>query len=93
MKRCNRHGAIHSPERDISPSPSVKNQAEIDLHRKQVSRHRQNWARAQTPPGYWSIGFPSTQEARDINEKAEEMHQRKFREVEKEAEQGRWIRR
>jgi len=30
--------------------------------------------------------FPSTREVREINNKVEEMHQRKFREVEKEAE-------
>lgn len=92
MKRCN-YDTGRSPEGDVSPSPFVRNQAEIDVHTKQVSRHRQNWTRAQTPPGYWNIGFPSTQEAREINEKAEEMHQQKYLEVEKEAEKGRWIRR
>jgi hypothetical protein len=54
--------------------------------------------RAQTPPGYWNIGFPDTQEAREINEKAEEMHRRKLKEVKREVNafadgKGRWVRR
>jgi len=39
------------------------------------------------------VRFSSTQETREINEKAQEMHQRKFREVKKAAERERWIRR
>ncbi|EEB87232.1 hypothetical protein MPER_15504, partial [Moniliophthora perniciosa FA553] len=57
----------------------------IDLHKQAISRHRVRWARGQTPPGYWDIGFPSTQEAVDINQKAKEMHRQKREQVEKEA--------
>jgi len=39
------------------------------------------------------VGSPSIQEMREINEKAEEIHQRKFQEVKKAAERERWIRR
>ena len=42
------------------------------------------WARANTPPGYWNIGFPDTQEVGDINERAQEMHRQKREVVEKE---------
>ncbi|KXN81962.1 hypothetical protein AN958_03370 [Leucoagaricus sp. SymC.cos] len=95
-KRCKRHAEGSSsdiPTHESPSSPSDRRQAEIESHKKLISRHRQNWARARTPPGYWNIGFPDTQEVREINERAEEMHQRKLREVEKEAERGRWIRR
>ncbi|KAJ3575007.1 hypothetical protein NP233_g1379 [Leucocoprinus birnbaumii] len=95
IKRCKRHNHhdtnnSNSHDREVSPSPSDRRQTDIELHKKQVSRHRQNWARSNTPPGYWNIGFPDTQEARVINEQAEEMHQRKFREVEREVERGSW---
>ncbi|KAL1743354.1 DNA repair protein endonuclease SAE2/CtIP C-terminus-domain-containing protein [Schizophyllum fasciatum] len=67
----------------------------IQAHRQAISRHRERWERAKTPPGYWEIGFPSTQEAEDINERAREMHREKLRAVEAEAErgEGRWRRR
>ncbi|KAJ7456431.1 hypothetical protein FB451DRAFT_1407141 [Mycena latifolia] len=55
---------------------------------KAISRHRHNWARASTPPSYWHIGFPTTQEAENINEKAARMHSQKRRDVEAEAESG-----
>ncbi len=100
VRSCKRHGVDASftshrhHVRELSPSPSDNQpQTEIEAHKKQISRHRHNWARPQTPPGYWNIGFPDTQEARDINERAEEMHQRKLRDVEREAERGKWIRR
>jgi DNA repair protein endonuclease SAE2/CtIP C-terminus len=58
---------------------------DIAQHKRDISRHRHNWERANTPPGYWNIGFPSTQEAFDINEKAKEMHRQKLLMVEQEA--------
>ncbi|KAJ7629885.1 hypothetical protein B0H17DRAFT_1109384 [Mycena rosella] len=60
--------------------------AEITSHKQAISRHRHQWARASTPPSYWSIGFPTTQEANDINEKARLMHQEKKRNVREEAD-------
>ncbi|KAF7760077.1 hypothetical protein Agabi119p4_10753 [Agaricus bisporus var. burnettii] len=98
VKRCEKHvsrasSSSHNHDRELSPSPSDRSHANIEYHKKQISRHRHNWARAQTPFGFWNIAMPSTQEVNEINERAEEMHQRKFREVEKEAERGRWIRR
>ncbi|KAJ6625867.1 DNA repair protein endonuclease SAE2/CtIP C-terminus-domain-containing protein [Mycena sp. CBHHK59/15] len=65
-----------------------KDTADITSHKQAISRHRHHWARASTPPGYWNIGFPSTQEAADINEKAKELHQQKKKNVQEEAERG-----
>ncbi|KAJ7772658.1 hypothetical protein DFH07DRAFT_953118 [Mycena maculata] len=62
-----------------------KESAEITSHKQAISRHRHQWARAKTPPAYWSIGFPSTQEAADINEQAREMHRQKEMHVQEEA--------
>ncbi|CAL1703858.1 unnamed protein product [Somion occarium] len=39
----------------------------IQQHKHQISRHRNQWKIPQTPPGYWNIGFPDTQEAEIIN--------------------------
>ncbi|KAJ7480097.1 DNA repair protein endonuclease SAE2/CtIP C-terminus-domain-containing protein [Mycena galericulata] len=74
-KPCRRHG---DSGRD----------AAITSHKQAISRHRHNWARASTPPSYWSIGFPSTQEAERINEQAETMHEQKRKAIQAEAENG-----
>ncbi|KAF8630322.1 hypothetical protein AX15_002995 [Amanita polypyramis BW_CC] len=60
----------------------------VENHKKAISRHRHHWARADTPPGYWDIGFPDTQEAANINEKAKEMHRKKQEEVERSVIKG-----
>ena len=60
----------------------------ISTHKKAISRHRHTWARGNTPPGYWNIGFPDTQEVGDINERAEEMHRKKRADVEREVGGG-----
>jgi len=55
---------------------------QVEDHKKAISRpYRHQWARANTPPGYWNIGFPDTQEA--VKEEAEEMHRKKQEEVER----------
>jgi len=58
----------------------------IASHKQAISRHRHRWARASTPPGYWNIGFPTTQEAVDINKQAREMHREKRESIKAEAE-------
>ena len=50
-----------------------ENEKDIERHKQEISRHRHNWAPPSTPPKYWSIGFPDTQEVREINREAEEM--------------------
>ncbi|KAJ7151586.1 hypothetical protein C8R46DRAFT_1122501 [Mycena filopes] len=62
--------------------------AAITSHKQAISRHRHDWAQGITPPDYWNIGFPNTQEVDKINERATEMHQQKKRRVEEEAERG-----
>lgn len=71
-----------------SKSPTLlktPNEQVVTLHKKQISRHRQQWKAPKTPPGYWDIGFPDTQEVADINERAEELHKQKRRHVASEA--------
>jgi hypothetical protein len=69
--------------------PNCKeNREDIEHHRKEISRHRHHWYRAKTPPGYWDIGFPDTQETTDINRRAAEMYAQKLLEVESEARSG-----
>ncbi|KAK0199617.1 hypothetical protein DFS33DRAFT_1363553 [Desarmillaria ectypa] len=76
-----------SPKKNATPSPARR--------KKGISRHRYNWAQGGTPPGYWDIGFPDTQEAKNINERAKEMHEKKRTEIEAEAMRGdgRYVRR
>jgi hypothetical protein len=58
---------------------------DITAHKQTISRHRHHWAPASTPPSYWNIGFPTTQEVVSINEKAREMHKQKKQLVQEEA--------
>ena len=60
--------------------------AAIEAHKQAISRHREHWPRAKTPPGYWNIGFPSTQEVAAMNAEAARMHERKRAMVAEEAE-------
>ncbi len=60
--------------------------AAIEEHKQAISRHRQHWARAKTPPGYWNIGFPDTQEVAAMNAEAARMHAQKRNMVAQEAE-------
>ena len=70
---------------DFPPLNNKENADGVEQHKQQVSRHRHHWHRPKTPPGYWDIGFPDTQEVLDINRRAAEMHKRKLVEVEAEA--------
>ncbi|KAK6909370.1 hypothetical protein I203_103387 [Kwoniella mangroviensis CBS 8507] len=54
-------------------------------HQNMVSRHRETWVKPPTPPGYWKIGFPSTQDVRDQNEQADKMIKEKEVRIKKEA--------
>ncbi|OAX43777.1 hypothetical protein K503DRAFT_680246, partial [Rhizopogon vinicolor AM-OR11-026] len=65
-----------------------ENHEEIEHHKQEISRHRHHWYRAKTPPGYWDIGFPDTQETSDINQRAARMYARKLEEVNNEV---RWV--
>ncbi|KAJ3876971.1 hypothetical protein F5051DRAFT_461279 [Lentinula edodes] len=93
-----------------SPPPTKRNQSSnrnqqnrntpsssapgIAAHKQNISRHRAAWARGNTPPAYWDIGFPDTQRAEEINESAREMQRKKKEMIEMEAarEGGRYRR-
>ncbi|KAJ3826553.1 hypothetical protein F5880DRAFT_76917 [Lentinula raphanica] len=81
---------INSPSRHNRP----RNASEISAHKQDISRHRALWETGNEPPGYWEIGFPSTQRADEINKDAREMERRKRKKVEEEAatEGGRYRR-
>lgn len=79
---------------NAASSGSSHNDA-VKAHKQEISRHRHHWERPTTPPGYWNIGFPTTQEAEQINEEAREMHRKKREHIEAEAqkENGRYKKR
>ncbi|KAG2158011.1 DNA repair protein endonuclease SAE2/CtIP C-terminus-domain-containing protein [Suillus bovinus] len=69
-------------------SDCKENREDIEHHKTEISRHRHHWYRAKTPPGYWDIGFPDTQETTDINRRAAEMYAQKLVDIENEARSG-----
>ncbi|PCH37485.1 hypothetical protein WOLCODRAFT_84239 [Wolfiporia cocos MD-104 SS10] len=79
-----KHLPARAPDFDAEQQQQQQ-QREIASHRQQISRHRQQWERSKTPPGYWEIGFPNTQEAAEINERARKMHEEKLAKIEQEA--------
>lgn len=92
-------GPVSVPQRPLWRSPKRKSSAsnhsdndidkenadDIEQHKHRVSRHRHHWHRPKTPPAYWEIGFPDTQEASEINRRAAAMHKKKLVDVEIEA--------
>jgi hypothetical protein len=44
------------------------------------------WQQGGTPPGYWSIGFPTSQDAEEQNRLAEQMTREKEARIRREAE-------
>ncbi|KAI0043312.1 hypothetical protein FA95DRAFT_409471 [Auriscalpium vulgare] len=92
---------LHAPAWRTPPSSPVHSRDRghpehgIRQHQKEISRHRAQWPRPPTPPGYWDIGFPDTQEATAINAQAAKMHEQKFAQIAREAERegGRYRRR
>ncbi|CAK5265364.1 unnamed protein product [Mycena citricolor] len=71
-----------------TPSLPLSRAEAVASHKQSVSRHRQKWTPAKTPPDYWIIGFPDTQEVQQINEKAKEMHAEKLQRIGHEAARG-----
>lgn len=71
---------------DESPFASPIRGEQADAHRQLISRHRHVWAPPATPPDYWTIEFPDTQKAAEINKRAADMHTNKRRRIEKEAQ-------
>ncbi|KAF9026210.1 hypothetical protein BDZ89DRAFT_1016326 [Hymenopellis radicata] len=75
-----------SPEPNKKASPVTTPRRE---RKKGISRHRHQWAQGGTPPDYWNIGFPDTQEVESINERARDMREKRWDEVGKD---GRYVR-
>ncbi|OXG15933.1 hypothetical protein C361_05378 [Cryptococcus neoformans Tu259-1] len=82
-------------------APTWKDQGQVEEedgeqkmreHLNKVSRHREDWVKPPTPPGYWQIGFPTTQEVEEQNRKADEMARERDEKIRKEAMQkdGKW---
>ncbi|KAG9017176.1 hypothetical protein FRB90_001442 [Tulasnella sp. 427] len=98
-KRCAKHqgqvGSGGSPLKrsnsDPTLSPTKRRRMdhdpddEMQEHRQNISRHRQNWAAQSTPPDYWDIGFPTTQQIVSINQRAEENYAAKKAHIVREA--------
>jgi hypothetical protein len=40
----------------------------VQNRRQLIGKHRVKYSRPQTPPGFWKVGFPSSQEIAEINE-------------------------
>ncbi|WWD19677.1 hypothetical protein CI109_104139 [Kwoniella shandongensis] len=63
--------------------PDVVEEREVDgaegvrEHQNKVSRHRETWTKPRTPPGYWKIGFPNTQDVAEQNQVADKMMREK----------------
>ncbi|ELU44816.1 hypothetical protein AG1IA_01164 [Rhizoctonia solani AG-1 IA] len=72
---------------DLSVSDDVDMEDDVGLaaHKQAISRHRHKWVPASTPPDYWNIGFPDTQQVEEINRRAGELHNQKRTAVEQEA--------
>lgn len=58
---------------------------DIISRQQAISRHRHHFPAPKTPPGYWDIGFPDTQQVKEIKKAAELMHEHKERGMEMEA--------
>lgn len=67
---------------------NLQRQKAIQNHRNEISRHRAQWERPPTPPRYWDVGFPSTQEVAQINDQAKAIQMQKLEAARKEAESG-----
>jgi len=58
-------------------------QARTKKMAKESGKHREAYERRKTPPGFWRVDFPSTQEQQQDRAKAQEMERREV--------QGRWL--
>ncbi|KAG8688821.1 hypothetical protein FRC09_012717 [Ceratobasidium sp. 395] len=79
------HTCKHHHVNPTDTSTNMTEKEDAAARKKAISRHRHNWAPASTPPGYWNIGFPDTQQVEDINRRAVELHQEKRNAIEQEA--------
>jgi hypothetical protein len=60
---------------------------------KESGKHREAYERRRTPPGFWRVDFPTTQEQQEDRQKAEEQEKTIVQERWREAQRrgGKWI--
>ncbi|KAF2033499.1 SAE2-domain-containing protein [Setomelanomma holmii] len=60
---------------------------------KEVGKHRQAYERPPTPPGFWRVDFPTTQEQQDDRARAKEQEKKTIQErwLEAQRKGGKWI--
>jgi hypothetical protein len=68
-------------------------QARTKKMAKEAGKHREAYERRRTPPGFWRVDFPSTQELKEDRERAKEQERRVVQErwLEAQRKGGRWI--
>ncbi|KAH8926719.1 hypothetical protein BT69DRAFT_1214862, partial [Atractiella rhizophila] len=54
-------------------------------HQHKISRHRETWHKLATPPRFWEMGFPNTQQAVEWNDLGKEQTEKRMKLLEKEA--------
>jgi hypothetical protein len=66
--------ASHDPDFDFPDTTATTtprpNALAAQHHKQAISRHRHHFPTPATPPDYWEIGFPTTQDVERINERA-----------------------
>ncbi|KAE8212578.1 hypothetical protein CF327_g3791 [Tilletia walkeri] len=63
--------AVDTSDRDTVIVYQITEEDQRQAHRQAISRHRNTAPPSLTPPGYWNIAFPSTQQVREMNEETE----------------------
>lgn len=60
---------------------------------KESGKHRQAYERRRTPPGFWRVDFPTTQEQQEDREKAREMERMEVQQrwLEAQRKGGKWV--
>lgn len=68
-------------------------QARTKKMAKDAGKHREAYERRQSPPGFWRVDFPSTQELEEDRKKAKELEKAVVRErwLEAQRKGGKWI--
>jgi hypothetical protein len=68
-------------------------QARTKKMAKESGKHRQAYERPKSPPGFWRVDFPTTQEQQEDREKAKELEKKAVQErwLEAHRKGGRWI--
>ncbi|KAJ7068233.1 hypothetical protein C8F01DRAFT_599368 [Mycena amicta] len=76
---------LHAPLWRSPSSPPHSRADHVCMHKNDISRHRAAWSPAKTPPGYWNIGFPDSEEVKRINTRAATMREEKEQFMSREA--------